>query len=280
MNKVKIYTPFDCLIVDKNSQHFLSKNEHLEIEFQEKIFVYPIGRSQCYSFVLETGKTSPYYKEIEYEREKLVFILDGKFSNTYSINNISIGGKVCQIKIGKDKIVFSLDQTEREILFPFSGNDFKINKAQHIVYVTGTENEQDFLVAFNTKNKKAKVFEGDEISLTTNGFILKKNRDKIEYLFDNDGLSILSCELSSQTNYSSIKFFSYLNEGDYQSAYSLLSPVLKSNLTQSNFKNYIGKITYYFPLSPSKIFALSNNTPKLYTITFENSLILDIDDKN
>lgn len=279
MEKIKVYTPFDCVIVGRDCEEFLSENEHIEINAEEKLFVYPIGKPQNFAFVLDINVDSPFYKSLSTLNERLVFLLGGEgILNTYSLSSLTFNGKICDIKVGKDRVIFSYDKTEKEIFLPFEIVDFSQGREAHIAYILCNGNSSDFLIAFNLKNKEIKTLLGDKITLSSNKILLENKGGKSEYLLDGDGLSLLSTKLS-QTNFFAPNFFSNLKEHDYSSAYSQLSPSLQEKLTLSNFKEFFGVISYFFPLSPTKVFAISNGLPKLYTLSFENNLLSDIEDE-
>lgn len=282
MNTVKIYTPFDCLVVGKNSSEFLSQNENIVVDENEKLFVYPIGKPQNFSFVLTPSSPSPFYRSITSNGERLIFLLGGETEgvllNSYSLFSLSFMGKTCHVKVGKDRVVFSYDNIEKEVFLPFEIQNFKHQKEEHIVYVllNGTF---DCLVAFNLKTKDVKSFCGEKITLSANKFTLENGNQTSEYLFDSDGLSILSTKLNPLSNFLAPNFFAHLKQHDFPSAYSLLSKPLQETLSLADFKRFFGSISYFFPISPTKVFAISNNIPKLYTLTIHDNLLADIDDE-
>lgn len=279
MENIKIYSPFDCLIVGRDCSEFLSKNEHIEINASEKLFVYPIGKPQNFAFILDPNVNSPFYKSITTSGEKLFFLLGGEggILNTYSLVSLSFHGKVFEIKVGRDKLILSYDKTEQELLLPFEIVDFTHGREEHIAYILCHGESCDFLTAFNLENKKIKTFWGDKITISSHKILLENKGNISEYLLDSDGLSLLSSK-SVQSNFFAPNFFTYLKEDNYSSAYSLLSPALQEKLSIKDFKHFFGKISYFFPLSPTKVFALSNGLAKLYTLSIENNLLADIDD--
>ncbi len=279
MKNIEIYTPFDCLIVSAEGQQFLSQNQHLSLDEAQNLFVYPVGKSTCYSFVLDTSQPSPFYKTISRGDKTLVFLLDGLLSNSYELYSFTFHGKICQVKTGSEKVVFACDKAEREVFLPFPVQKYEAKNDEHIVYVLCQGEKLSSLVAFNLLNKHAKIFTGNAISLCEHGFIVENDFSSNEYSFDKDGLNRKAVRTSSNSAFSSINFFSCLKEGDYHSAYNMLSSALQTNLSQNDFRKFFGQISYFFPLSQTNVFALSNNQPKLYTLTLSDSQITDIDDE-
>lgn len=279
MKKIEIYSPFDTLIVSKQGEQFLSSNEHLCIENEEKIFVYPVGKSPCYSFVLSPGFTSPFYKQISYKDKTMIFLLDGLLTNSYSLSTYSEGGKTCNVKIGKEKIVFAIGADEKEVILPFEVNTFKDQKDGHIVTVLCQGDEKSFIVAFNLKTKKIKTFIGNKISLSDNGFSVQNNSSETEYVIDSEGLSRKTVKYNSISPCPAVDFFSRLKEGDKLGAYNMLSSTLQTQISQPDFKSYFGQISYFFPLSENIVFAIANGQNKIYTLEISQNKIVEIDDE-
>lgn len=279
MQNIEVYTPFDCLIVNGERQQFLSQNEHLIIEEAQQIFVYPVSKAPCYSFVLDTSQPSPFYKSISRGDKTLIFLLDGLLSNSYELYTFTSHGKTCQVKAGSEKVVFACDKIEREVILPFPIQKYDAKCEEHIVYVFCEGTNHSFLVAFNLLNKHAKIFSGYTISLKDHGFMVENEDSLTEYLIDKDGISRKTIKTASNCGISSVNFFACLKEGDYISAYNMISSSLQENLSQNDFKKFFGQISYFFPLSQTKIFALSNTQPKLYTLTIADNKITDIDDE-
>lgn len=275
MEKIKIYSPFDCLIYGREGGTFLSANEHLILDREESLFVYPTNRGEGYSFVLDSAKDSPFYKSITYKEERLIFLLGGLLSNAYLITPLSFKGKTCHIKRGRERIVVEYDGWEREFILPHEYANISHKMKGDILQVL-CEGSPSILIALNLKSKKVKYFEGD-ITLNENGFTLNTPSSQSEYLIDGDGLSRTKVKLAPATTIS-VHFFSCLKEGDYSLAYSLLSSNLQEGLSQKSFKEFFGRITYFYPLSENEVFALSDGSCRVYCLTIEGEKISEIND--
>lgn len=278
MKIIEIYSPFDCLVVSLERQLFLSANEHLVLDDEKEIFVYPINKTPCYSFTLNPNKSSPFYKSITQEDKTMIFLLDGLLSNTLNIYSFKINGKTCDIKTGSEKVIFCYDNTEREVALSHQVKTFETNCVGHIAYAICHSEDYQTLIAFNLRNKNIKTLSGKRISILNNIIKIENDFAINEYCLDNDGLSVQSVKSLSHPLVAGTNLFSCLKFGDYVSAYAMLSPSLQKNLSQADFKDFFGKISYFFPLSQTQIFALSNSQPKLYTITFSDDKIVEIED--
>ena len=277
MKNFLLYSPYDCLVCSDKSQVFLSQNEHLSLDENEKIFVYPVGKTSRYSFVVDIKSSSPFYKVVSDGDATYAFLLDGLLASTYSVQSFSVNGKTCFVKTGKDKVVFSEGKIEKEIFFPCDMDEFECKKEEHIIYALCKSKNCDFLVAFNASSQKIKTFSGEKISLLEHGFCVENKTSKKEYVIDKDGLSEKSSAVYSYLSQAPTDFFSYLKEGDYHSAYRLLSLSLRENLPEPDFKKFFSRISYFFPLSESKVFALSDGKPVFYTISMDGGKITEIE---
>lgn len=278
MQTIKIYTPYDCVIISNQGEEFLSANTHLILDKEEKLFVYPINKSMSYSFILDPAKSSPYYREILHNNEKHIFLLGGILSNSYQCQTYSYNGKPCHIKMGSERVIFEYEGGEREILLPFPAHKFSSGRQNHVLY-TLCEGEENLLVALNLINKKTKTFQGKRIEIEKEGFFVENSHCITKYAFEKEGVVLKEVRPIRSPALPTISFFTFLRARDYQNAYALLSPALQEGLSQKDFKHFMGEITYFFPLEEDCVFALSNSQSKIFTLSFEEGKICDIDDE-
>lgn len=277
MEKFEIYSPFDCVIVSQSSQTFLSSNEHLCLSSCDKMFVYPVGKTQNYSFVLDANSSSPFYRTIKKDNKTFIFFLDGVLSEKYEIFTFS-SPKPCNVKVGCGKVVFACEKTERQVNLPRDIVSYTCDKFDHIVYCICKCEDKDYMVAFNTKNKNIKTFSGDEISFNDNLFKISNHNNESTIALDKEGLVLKESSISKQ-NFIAIDLFNALKSSSYEEGYKMLSQSLQENLPLKDFKEYFGKISYFFPINESQVFALSNNKEKIYNLTVTNGQITDMDDE-
>ena len=88
--KTVIYTPYDCLIKVGDNSQTIDQNESLVLEeYEKKIDIYPINKNSRYSFTVDFDNSpSPFYRVIEREGQRLVFLIDGLISQNIDIFSI------------------------------------------------------------------------------------------------------------------------------------------------------------------------------------------------
>lgn len=282
--KTILYTTFDCLIKTQSEDFFIAANDNLSIDVgSNPIYVYPTGKSKLLPFTVNTNAQSPFYKIIEKDDKKLIFLLDGLYVQGIDIYHFSHNGQSSKVQISSKEIHFSTKTTKKIISLPAGCDNFKCGNLHHINYATFSNVSGDTLIAFNTKNGKLKTFEAATIKRHENTFTINYDDGRQTTLFvDKDGLKIK--DRSSFSNalanplYVAKNFMEKIKEGEFNSALEHLSSSLKENHTEKSLQDFFGEVSFIFPIDMHNIFALSNGKEKLYSFEIERGKIADICD--
>lgn len=286
--KIVIYSPYDCIVKSNNDETFLTSNEHLILDEQQKIFVYPTGKSSKYSFEINFNEAaSPLYRIIQKDDKLLVFLIDGLLAENVDIFSFSHKNQDSFIEIGKNQITFKTASHQKAVLLPAKTENIKCGNFEHINYVAFEDKKKSYLIAYNTLSNKTRLFQGNNIELREDGFVLTNSNSFYkniveEYAIDSHELKVKSRTFSQRENYSnnfiSYMFISSIKIKDYEGAYSLLSQSLQNHLTIDLLKNYFGEISYFYVIDPLTVFAISNGKNVIYEFNIEQDKIKEISD--
>jgi len=287
--KTILYTPYDCLLKINDKDWFLNKNESFVFEDARKISVFPTQKSGRYSFNVDLSSISNtiYYSAVQKENEVLIFLLDGIISENVDIFSFANSSAKSSVEIGKENIIFKTQKHTKNITLPRNIKDIKCGNIFDIDYVCFADNLSKYIILYNAKTNKTKLFQGDDIELKEDGFVVtsqNKFYKKIveEYIVDKDGLKSKSKTFSQkeESNTSSVafKFMSAVKVKDWEGAFMLLGDNLKSSLSISTLKTYFKDINYIYSIDEQTIFALSNGENVIYNFSIENDKIAEIND--
>ncbi len=291
MKTIVIYSPYKCLIKCGQQEIEIDENEHALIDnLQEKIYIYPLGKTKRYSFIIDINdKNSQFYSIIEKENKVLIFLLDGLLSENIDIYNVKYNNIDTQVEVSQNKISFSSKKHKKNIFLFEKPSKVKIGNFHHIIFALLKFNEKDVLIAYNCQDYNARQFSGDKINLTKNGFnILTKNSGNYlkieqEYYVDTQGLknkekSFTLSEQSLPEELIPYQFMSSIKNGDDYQIENLLSEELKKQITLENIKKYFGKISYFYMIDSTNCFAISNGENIIYEFFIKNGKITEIVD--
>ena len=288
--KITIYSPYDCIIKVGETLEAISENEHLVMDNDKKeITIYPSKKSSQYSFALDLkNSASPFYRTIEKNGELLIFLLDGLVADNVNIFSFSHNEKQSYVEVGKDKIIFKSESNKKTIPLPCKPSNICCGNFKHINYVSYEDEKKHFLIAYNTQNGKSKLFQGNEIEIKENGFIVTNEKNNFfkkvveEYFIDEDGLKSKSKVFSRKTiaddNMLCYEFITSIKFKDYQNALNLLTPSLQENIDENALKKYFGDISYFYMIDPLSCFALSNDENKIFVFNIKENKICEISD--
>ena len=284
--QIIIYSPYDCLVKQDQEEKVLDHNEHLILPLSDKpIEIYPINKNSQYSFLINLDeKTSSFYSIIEKDGDILVFLMDGIIANNIDIFSFKNRSSV---EVEKNKITFSTDKHKKVLFLPFSPQKVECGNFDYINYARFKDGKKSYLIAYNTRTNKSKLFQGDDIKVNENGFVVTNmkntfyNQTTMEYIFD-EGIKIKSKVFSKNTNIPqelvTFNFVTCLKLKDYQNALSLLSESLQNTVNEESLKKYFGEITYFYMIDQTTCFALSNGKNKLFRFNIEQNKISEISD--
>lgn len=285
--KTIIYTSFPCLVKYGENKEHLSINEHLILEdVSMPIYVYPNGRDK---FSFEIGKaSSPYYRMIEKDGKRLIFLLDGFAAENTTIHTIKYDGDNTKIEVGQKQIIFYGLNHKKSISLPRSISNICVGHFYHINYVKFEDIDKKNIICYNTRNNLAKMFSASDIILDDNGFSLVDENENYsnsthKYIVDRDGLKIKEESFARKNDIPPIelipyKFMCAIKCGDYIGASDMLSHELKTQLDSRALKGFFGDVSYFYMIDHCSCFALSDNKNIIYTFLMENDKIKDIQD--
>lgn len=288
--KIILYSSFDCLVKVDDLQETINQNQHLQLDTLPKnIYVYPIGKGLRVAFNVDlSNKNSPFYRIIEKDDKVLVFFLDGILSQNAKVFNFSYDNNNCQIEVSKRSVRFSCKDKAKTLSLPDNILNSQCGNFYHIAYAKLDTDESQYFIAHNIKNNHSRVFKGQEITLSDDGFSILSFPHGYEKAEESFAITPNGLKKQSQNfiptptptteQTLAYKFMSSIKIGDYQTAHLMLSPSLAKTITPIALKEYFGNISYLFPLTKTTCFAISNNQSKLYSFTFLTNQITDISD--
>ena len=286
--EIVIYSPFDCLIKTQNDEMLLDQNEHIIFEDKfEKIDVYPVNKNSRYSFSIDLDKeSSPFYSIIKQPDKILIFLLDGLIAENVDLFDFSYNGNESNVEIGKNQIIFKSNEHKKTITLPNEVTDVKCGNFKHINYVTFKDEEKCNIIAYNVTNNKTKLFQGENIEITDNGFVITNERNNFykkiveEYIVDEQGLKSKSKVFSQKESFPDslvpYMFMNSLKLKDYENAIQFLSDELKNKLNPQALKNYFGDISYFYIIDQTTAFAIANGKNLIYSFKTSQNKIYDI----
>lgn len=291
MNKIILYTSYDCLVKNKNEEQFLERNLHLIIDSPSSfIFIYPVNKTANYSFSIDTQhlENSIFYRFVIHNDTILIFLLDGLIAENTKIYNLNYNNMKSDIFISKETITFSTKEYKKQIYIPYKILDFQCKNIKHIDLVLLNTERQKIILAYNIRNNNIKIFKGNEISFTTNGFSIFSQTNlykeiKETFIIDNDGLKIKE---KTYTLSSSVKnpglliynFMSLIKENNIIEAYNLLGETLKEKISTKELESFFKNITYFYTIDSQTCFAVKDNENILYSFKVVDNQIIDITD--
>ncbi len=289
MKSVVIYTPYECLIKNDNSQQTLDINQHITLENYSSIYVYPIGKTKRYSFVIDVNdKNNQFYSIVEKNDKYLIFLIDGLYSQNVDIYSFQFNNEKSFTEVSSQSIKFKTKSHIKKIYLPFSFKKIKCGNFYFINYVLLENNNFNILIAYNTKSNVAKQFHGEKIEVYDKGFKVINSQnfyDSIEkeYYVDSEGLKLKNkAFVLSDQNYPCellpYQFMYALKNDDDNIIKNLLSESITSKLSLEDIKNYFGSIDYFYMIDYKTCFALSNKGKIIYEFCVENSKIVEIND--
>ncbi len=285
--KTIIYTSFPCLVKYGENKEHISINEHLILEdVSMPIYVYPNGKEK-FSFEIDS-RSSPFYRIIEKEGKRLIFLLDGYCAENTTVHNVKYDGETTVIEVGQKQIVFYGLSNKKTINLTRPVGNISVGNFYHINYVKFDDIDKKVIICYNTRNNSAKIFSSGDIVIEENGFSLFDENENYnsathKYFIDRDGLKIKEENFARKNEILPnelvpYKFMCSIKCGDYIGASEMLSHHLKSQLDSKALKGFFGDVSYFCMINPCLCFAISDNKDIIYSFTMENDKIKEIQD--
>lgn len=295
MKTIEIYSPYECLAVYKEQSLMLEQNEHVVFDNfneNEKISIYPINKNKQYAFEISLKeKDCKFYRSIEKDKKIIIFLLDGLITENIAVFQLNYNNEQSKLEVLNDKIIFSTDNHKKLVYLPTKITNIKVGNFKFINYIKFDNQNSQSIITYNIKTNKAKLFQGKNIEIKDNGFIVNEEENSIyqnmsnEYIVDNEGLKNKEkiYSLSSQILPNKLvcyEFIYHIKLKEYEKAYDLLSKSLKNNISMQSLKDYFGNISYFYFLDSKTCFAISNEKNVIYEFSTQDDKIDEIIDSN
>lgn len=283
MKKLLLKTTYPCLVKTDHMSCELDKNDTLEIEDEEFLFVYP-----------QNGNI-PFYIDIKAEREnQFVSIIKHNGSTIFLLEQTSrvqieqkeefnFSGKTCKVFIGESRINF--ETANKKLTYSWNNKCNNYQTFKHKNYVC-LQFEKDFF-AYNVDKNKLSHFSGDQLAFEngvltiTKNFHDSMNREKHSvYNLNNETLldeeNFVSDRISSHEELLPFKVMESIQAKDYAFALSCLSEELKSQLDDTSLNDFFGNISSFLPLGTNDFLTLSPKGKNYVKFDISKDKIVDI----
>ena len=292
MKKIKIYSPYSCLIKQGSSQIEIEPSEYVYLESDLlPIKVYPLKvSSKIYAFEIDSlSSDGRFFRVAEHNGDILIFLLDGLLTENVNIYNFSYLDYNSALEIYPNHLVFVTDSHKKIVYLQNKIEKIEIGNFKFIDYVKFSCGESQTLVCYNVKTNKAKTFVGKEIAITENGFRVESEEDGFynnmtrSYYIDDDGLKSQNQTyvLSDQKlpdKLISLNFIIHIKNQNFDDALKLLSPNLRKTINSKSLKQYFGKLEYVYMIDSESAFAIKDGNNIIYTFKIKDGKIEEIYD--
>ena len=292
MKKIKIYSPYSCLIKQGSSQIDIEPSEYVYLESDLlPIKVYPLKvSSKIYAFEIDSlSSDGRFFRVAEHNGDILIFLLDGLLTENVNIYNFSYLDYNSGLEVSPSHLVFACDSHKKIVYLQNKIEKIEIGNFKFIDYVKFSCGESQTLVCYNVKTNRAKTFVGKEIAITENGFRVESEEDGFynnitrSYYIDNDGLKSQNQTyvLSDQKlpdKLISLNFIIHIKNQNFDDALKLLSPNLRKTINSESLKQYFGKLEYVYMIDSESAFAIKDGNNIIYTFKIKDGKIEEIYD--
>ena len=272
----KIYSQYDCLLKYNDKEVMLSQNENLDFEEAVKINVYPINNKVSFVLDLENLISCQFYKVKQENDITYIVFIESFFvhkEDIYSFKNFSYPFEV--IVSNKD-ICFASSSIKKTISLP-PYYDYKVSKIKNLCVCHFHSDEFSYLIIYNPKNNKVKVF-NDIKDFSDDKFIIKEDYFDLEYKIDNDGLKNSSYIINKPipSELTAYQFMQAIKLQGYDLAFSLLSDSMQQKITIKELREFLPDIKFFKFIKHDKCLALSSSDTIILSFTLNNNKIEDI----
>lgn len=292
MTKIKIYSPYSCLIKQGSSQIEIEPSEYVYLESDLlPIKVYPLKvSSKIYAFEIDSlSSDGRFFRVAEHSGDILIFLLDGLLTENVNIYNFSYLDYNSALEVYPNHLIFATDKHKKIVYLQNKIEKIEIGNFKFIDYIKFSCGESQTLVCYNVKTNKAKTFVGKEIAITENGFRVESEEDGFynnmtrSYYIDNDGLKSQNQTyvLSDQKlpdNLISLNFIIHIKNQNFDDALKLLSPNLRKTINSESLKQYFGKLEYVYMIDSESAFAIKDGNNIIYSFKIKDGQIEEIYD--
>ncbi len=296
MKKYRLLSNYDCLVIENNKEIFLAKGQILEFDSAENLSIYPTSSNKNnipFKLNLSNNSDSDRYIVAENNNIRTFYLLQGFICENFIISTLEIANDICKFEIGETSLSLTYKHYKKNIQLPGEFSSFKTGILSNCCYCLLTSQKKETLIIFNTKTGKTDLLIGDEINITNNNILVRKNFENIakhtqesEYVVTTDELTLKSQNISYQNGRPIISttaqtipyaFLEAVQVEDYELAFSYLDLSMKRQIDKNHLKEYFGSIKTFFALD-TITYAVKNQTEKnIYKFTLTENKISEID---
>ena len=256
----------------------MQKNDKICFEhFPQKLYVYPAGKSSLIPFEIIPGQESVFYKRVEKDNTQLIFLLDGVFVENVQVHTF----QNATLELSRRQAAFKTKTAKKILTLPQESCKFKWGEFHHICYLVFSSQSEQTLVCFNAKTAGLRLFHGQAIEITKDGFFISSPIQRKTLIVDSVGLkekevSSLGGEVSSNPFLIPSAFMECIKDKNYSRALTFLSPSLAKD--EASIKGFFKEVSFVFTIDPKNIFAISNGQGKIFSFELSEGKIIDITD--
>lgn len=286
--KIKLKSVYSCLVKGSKDSFDLDENDILEIENEDRLFVYPISTSSRnipFYINLINPQSCERYDVVDIEDFKLILLKDNEKLISYNKESLSFPNDTCEIQVYQNAIKFENKNYAVEYECPHNYMTYKVFKLEDFACV---EFDNNNLYCFNMKNNKLIHFYGDEIDLQKNVLQLNSKLNDCEdrvknstYKFEDASVKLESVQYSREEknfekDMTPYRFLEALKVKDFSFAKYFLDSNLQSKISEETLSKFLGNINNFLPLSTQEFIVLSNENKNFVRFHLKSDKIVDI----
>ena len=281
MKKIKLKTNYPCLVKTDKESFEIDENDVLEIENEERIFIYPtlFSRKNIPFYInLKSLKSCHRYFVHEFDEFSLVVLTyNEELKILYKENFPTLA---CNVVVSQSAVKFEKEDISVEYTLPHNFFNYHIFKLDNYACV---EFDDENLYLFNTKNNVLSHFSGN-MDLDKNVLTVKKNLHDLEnrvkkssFKLEEDKIKLESLTFSHDENkfsedMTAYRFLEAVKIKDFDFAINLL----EKKTSSENLETLFGNVKSYLPLSTNEFVVLGENEKKFVRFFEKCGKIVDI----
>ena len=281
MKKIKLKTNYPCLVKTDKESFEIDENDVLEIENEERIFIYPtlFSRKNIPFYInLKSLKSCHRYFVHEFDEFSLVVLTyNEELKILYKENFPTLA---CNVVVSQSAVKFEKEDISVEYTLPHNFFNYHIFKLDNYACV---EFDDENLYLFNTKTNVLSHFSGN-MDLDKNVLTVKKNLHDLEnrmkkstFKLEEAKIKLESLTFSHDENKNSedmtaYRFLEAVKIKDFDFAINLL----EKKTSSENLETLFGNVKNYLPLSTNEFVILGENDRKFVRFFEKCGKIVDI----
>lgn len=281
MKKIKLKTNYPCLVKTDKESFEIDENDVLEIENEERIFIYPtlFSRKNIPFYInLKSLKSCYRYFVHEFDEFSLVVLTyNEELKILYKENFPTLA---CNVVVSQSAVKFEKEDISVEYTLPHNFFNYHIFRLDNYACV---EFDDENLYLFNTKNNVLSHFSGN-MDLDKNVLTVKKNLHDLEnrvkkstFKLEEDKIKLESLDFSHDENkfsedMTAYRFLEAVKIKDFDFAINLL----EKKTSSENLETLFGNVKNYLPLSTNEFVILGENDRKFVRFFEKCGKIVDI----